>query len=151
MIIGDITYDENRGCYVIEKVNWHGDATIRFTIYETATYRKETISYKLTILSNEKASPNLAFDKYQINVTQNSNGIYPLQALINPNNVPVTWFCSNGEFDDPNNPQNIIFSGREYIRIGVRSEETANFKSQEQAYGMTIMLPSKKDAGCTKK
>ena len=146
-LIGDITYDDNRGCYIIEKPNWNGNATIKFIIYETATYRKETISYKLTILSNEKPSPNLAFDNYQINVTQNSNGTYPLQALINPNNVPVTWFCSKGEFDDPNNPQNIIFSDREYIRIGVRSEETANFKSQEQAYGMSIILPSKKDAG----
>ena len=145
--IGDISYDDDKGCYIIDKSNWNGNITIKFIIYETATYKKETITYTLTILSNEKQSPNLAFANYQINVVQNSNGIYPLQALINPNNVPVTWFCSKGEFDDDSNPQNIIFAGREYIRIGVRSEETQDFKSQEQAYGMSIMLPSKKDAG----
>ena len=145
--IGDVSYDDSRGCWVIDKPNWHGDATIKFVIYETETYRKETISYVLAINSNEKPYPELAFDKYQINVTQKSNGTYPIQSLINPHNVPVTWFCSSGEFDDPNNPQNIIFSGREYIRIGVRSQETQEYKQQEQAYGMSILLPSKKDAG----
>lgn len=148
-IFGDITYDENRGCYIIENEHFTGNATIRFIIYETQEYRKETISYVLKINSNQKASPELAFAKYQINVTQKSDGIYQIQELINPHSVPVTWFCSKGEFDDPSNPQTISFSGRDYISIGVQSQETETYAAQRQSYGMTIMLPSKRDPGLT--
>lgn len=144
-IFGDITYDENRGCWTIKNTLFNGNATIRFIIYETNTYRKETITYTLTILSNEKADPELSFDKYQINVTENNENRWPVQRLNNPHNVPVTWFCTKGEFDDPNNPQYITYDKREYISIGVQSQETETYASRKQSYGMSILLPSLKN------
>ena len=121
--------------------------SVRATSVPDATYKQETASYTLKIKepSSIKEDPMISFTNPTVYSNTNSQGVYPLQMLNNPNNVVVHWSLnnSNGSFDDPNNPTSLNFSGTTgNFVITVISEETTVYKSATVRYSLYIQKGS---------
>ena len=87
----------------------------------------------------EKADPEIAFDKTNVEYVIGSDAAFVAPELINPNNVPVRYSSSDANVAVVDElTGEVTFIGKGEVKITATSEETDVFKSGEASYTITV-------------
>ena len=128
VLYGDIKFSEEG--YVRCGITFYGNAE-----WESASNMGLNIRYTRKTL----ISPELSFPNYYVIVDQSVTNTYVIQEVLNPFDVEVNYYVSNGDL----NGNILSFSGTGNIIVTCTSVETDVYASQSVQYTLHINKPKK--------
>ena len=128
VLYGDIKFSEEG--YVRCGITFYGNAE-----WESASNMGLNICYTRKTL----ISPELSFPNYYVIVDQSVTNTYVIQEVLNPFDVEVNYYVSNGDL----NGNILTFNGTGNIIITCTSVETDVYASQSVQYTLHINKPKK--------
>lgn len=108
-------------------------------------YKSKEARYTLNIQESDKQVPVFEFTKTQDTWQQNKDGVYPILALNNPNNLEYTVSCNNPSASIKDNM--LYFNELGTITITAVSKETDEYISVSGMYILYIIKATKQNAG----
>lgn len=128
VLYGDIKFSEEG--YVRANITFYGNAE-----WESASNMGLNIRYTRKTL----ISPELSFPNYYVIVDQSVTNTYVIQEVLNPFDVEVNYYVSNGDL----NGNILTFNGTGNIIVTCTSVETDVYASQSVQYTLHINKPKK--------
>lgn len=132
VLYGDIKFGEEG--YVRANITFYGNAE-----WESASNMGLNIRYTKKTLK----SPELSFPNYYVIVDQSVTNTYVIQEVLNPFDVEVNYYISNGDL----NGNILTFNGTGNIIITCTSVATDVYESQSVQYTLHINKPKKISPG----